>query len=768
MTHRTDLAARWWRDFGAVALIVVLTILFYWRYLTPDELDRVYFPQGDFTETFYVYRSLAFQELRAGRLPRWIPCVFSGYPFQADPQSSVFYPPSLLNLAAFLGMGWGHFPLGALELEAVVHVLLAGLFTYAFLRLSLQRRLAALLGAGVFAFGGYLTSYPPLQLAILESAIWLPLALLGVLLWHRSGCWLYGLLTALAFAMSILAGHPQTYMQVIYTTLAFGLYLAWRDRGTTPLLVWPLASSRASVKGERARWWRAALIRLAGPLVLALALSAVQLVPSLEYARLSTRTELPFAKAGTGFPLEDIVQFVLTGLVSHWQPLYVGILPLGLAVFALWVRRQRDTGFWLGLAVVALALSFGANTVAFDVAFLGLPGYDLFRSQERHAFLVSFALSVLAAYGAEALFGPLPTRVRAWVMSWRRLMGWSIPALLGLLIVVVFLARYGIDPSDSQALPRHVAALWLWVAGTAAVLQLRLAWPRRRLSAAGAALVLVVLDLFTLNRPINYTPRYDLYPVTPVLEPILADKGRFRIQDDYRLRGHTACMHGLEEVWGIAPIRLAHYDTFMRRAPEDVRWRLLGVRYVVTWRRELHPRPGQPATASQLIFQQGEGKDTDYVHRLPGDQPWVWVVRDVQVAQDEDDLYRRLGDPNFDPYRTAVLWEPVDVGPDEAQDRVEIVAREPTRLVIDAELGAPGLVVISEITYPGWQASVDGRPARIYEADGVLRAVRVPAGSHRIEMRFDPLSFKLGAAISALGVAGLLGLFVVGLRGAWG
>jgi hypothetical protein len=595
------------------------------------------------------------------------------------------------------------------------------------------------LGVIVFTFGGYLTGYPPLQLAILESAVWLPLALLGVLQWHRTSRRPYGLVTAVALAPSILAGHPQTATQVIYTTLAFGLYLAWRDR--VP--------------------WRTVLVRLAGPLILAIGLSAVQLIPAFEFTHLSTRTQIPFAESGTGFPLQDSIQFVLTGLVSHWQPLYVGILPLGLATLAVFTSRRRDRWFWAGLTMIALALSFGANLAAFDLAYLGLPGYALFRSQERHAFLVSFALSILAAYGAEVLFGPLPARIRRWVFHWRRLMAWSMPVVGAGLVGVVMLARHGIDPSDSGALPHHVAALWLWVAGSAAVLQMRLVLPRRRMLAAGTALTLVVLDLFTLNRPINYTERYDLFPVMPILQPLLADAGPFRIQNDYRLRGHTACIHGLEELWGIAPIRLAHYNTFMERAPEDIRWQLLGVRYVVSWRQELFPRPDEPATPSQVVFQQGEGPESDFVHRLPGDQPWAWVVRNVQVAQGTDDLYRRLGDPNFDPRRTAILRELVDVTPTDVQDDVRIVERRPGWLIIDAELGVPGLVVVSEITYPGWQATVDGKPARISEVNGVLRSVWVPGGPHRIEMRFDSRSFRVGAVISGMSVAGWLILAVV-------
>jgi hypothetical protein len=742
----------WWRDLGAILLLTALTLLFYWRYLTPNELHRVYFPQGDFTDHYYVYRTIALRELRAGRFPQWIQCVFSGYPFQADPQSSLFYPPAMGIVLLFLAMGYGHLPLLAFEVEAIAHVLLAALFTYAFLRLSLHRpssgsgqRLAAVLGAVVFAFGGYLTSYPPLQIAILESAVWLPLALIGVRQLHTTGRWSWGLLTAVAFALSILAGNPQTYTHVIYTSLAYGIYLAWRDR--TP--------------------WHTAALRLVGPAALAGGLTAVQLLPSFEYSRLSTRAQIPFAESGTGFPLQDVVQFVLTGLVSHWQPLYVGILPLGLAIFALWSRARgrrstpdQDTWFWLGLAVVALALSFGANAAAFDVAFLGLPGYALFRSQERHAFLVSFALSVLAAYGAAALFAPLPRRLRRWVSRWRWVTWGAVPVVALLLIAVVVMQRAGFDPSDSQNLPHHVTALLLWLIGTGAVLQARLDLPHRRMGVAGVALALVVLDLFTLNRPTNYTERYELYPWTPVIQHMRADEGWFRIQDDYRLRGHTACMVGLEEVWGIASIRLANYQEFFNHVIEEVRWELLGVRYLVTWRAELFPRPGGPMVRADLLYREGEGADVTLLYRLPGERRWAWVARDLRYAPTEKRLYDELNAPDFEPYFRAVLRQPLDVPQVRTDDRIAVVKREPNHLVLDVDLGAPGLLVVSEIFYPGWRATVDGAPTTVYEANGVLRAVLVPAGRHRVEMRFDPLSFKLGAAISGLSLAGVLAFLV--------
>jgi len=70
--------------------------------------------------------------------------------------------------------------------------------------------------------------------------------------------------------------------------------------------------------------------------------------------------------------------------------------------------------------------------------------------------------------------------------------------------------------------------------------------------------------------------------------------------------------------------------------------------------------------------------------------------------------------------------------------------------VVEVEAASDALLVLSEVYYPGWRATVDGEPAPILRVDSILRAVPVPAGAHRVEMRFVPLSFWLGAGISGL------------------
>jgi hypothetical protein len=194
------------------------------------------FSGGDISGQFHAFGLFQTREIMQGRFPLWSPGSFAGIPFAADTQAAVFYPPRYLTV--LFSLPW-HFPYYALELEVLLHVWLAGTFTYGLGYAITRQRLAGLAAAVAFGLGGYLASYPLSQLAILETVTWLPLVLLVLRLGsqrQKPVPWLVG--AALVLALSALAGHPQTFLHASYLAAAYYLFLAWQAR-------WPWQRSLA-------------------------------------------------------------------------------------------------------------------------------------------------------------------------------------------------------------------------------------------------------------------------------------------------------------------------------------------------------------------------------------------------------------------------------------------------------------------------------------------------------------------------------------------
>jgi hypothetical protein len=106
----------------------------------------------------------------------------------------------------------------------------------------------------------------------------------------------------------------------------------------------------------------------------------------------------------------------------------------------------------------------------------------------------------------------------------------------------------------------------------------------------------------------------------------------------------------------------------------------------------------------------------------------------------------------FDPAAVALVEDgpQQDAAAVDPAARVEMVEYTPTRIVLQAHSTSPAFLVLSEIFFPGWRASVDGSPAPIWRTDHVLRGLALPAGTHRVELVYAPRSVRVGAAISAL------------------
>ena len=710
-------------------------------------LGRERLPSGDFAGQFHAFGRFQAQEMTQGRLPLWLPGSQAGTPFAADTQAATFYLPRWLTIA--LSAPW-HFPLQALQLEAAAHIWLAGLFTYALAYDLTRRREAALLAAVAFGLGGYLTAYPLQQLAVLESITWLPLVLWllrrGV---HspRPVPWLSA--AALALGLSALAGHPQTWLHICYLAAAYYLFLAIRARWA-----WP---------------WVLGLGLLVGGLAVGVAMA--ELLPAGVLALQSTRSDVTYQFVASGIPLQDYLQLLLPGAFSQWVPQFAGLATFVLALIAWLGRKQSPTAadgsrpghseilFWSATALLAGWLALGDAGILFQAAYRLLPGFSLFRQQERLLGLVSLSLALLAAQGL-ALW---------WQASRETRRQWTRKAVLvsaGLLLLgLVYLA---LDPNQAgQPWP----ALWLRQAAGLALVWLLLGdWlPRLRPSRSAPLLIgLLAIDLYlgTLGSIGRQLGSPNAYWPTPGwlqrLQANLAAEPLARIDSRNLFHANLGPLYGLEDVHSISPLKLRRLAEF-QKLPITVRWQLLGVRYVLDY------APPDPAALPVDEIKESIYPDrTIYaqVFRYDQPRPRAWLAYRTTLVNSPEEARQRLAAPDFDPAGEVVLHTPLPelaaITPPATPPSVETTRLDGRTLRIRVQTATPGFLVISEWDYPGWQMRRDGQRVPLYPADFALQGVFAPAGSHEFILQFRPWDVPMGVIISlAALLAGLL------LAGRW-
>jgi hypothetical protein len=151
--------------------------------------------------------------------------------------------------------------------------------------------------------------------------------------------------------------------------------------------------------------------------------------------------------------------------------------------------------------------------------------------------------------------------------------------------------------------------------------------------------------------------------------------------------------------------------------------------------------------------------------------PRAWLAPEAERVEPEEALRRIQGtsDTGFDPWRTALLEGNTAgleslLGGSAFSGIAKVTKRTPNGLVIDTSANQAAVLVVSEINYPGWIAWIDGRRAPVVTADYLLRSVVLPAGSHRVEMRYTAPAARRGAWISFAAVALILALSIIGFR----
>jgi Bacterial membrane protein YfhO len=743
---------------------------------------------------------LRYAKERLPDMPLWNPYIVGGRPFLANAQAAIFSPYSLpaYALPYWTALGWIAF--------MKFWVAAFGMFL---LGRALGMRFGGALVAGIaWAFSLWMVtwvSYP-------HMSVWtyLPWMLLLTERVVRKPGLLSGAGLAAVVALQFVAGHPESSAHCLLTMLAF--------------YVFRLVQVTRAARPEERRVGRTSLA-FVGACAGGAGLAAVALFPFLELLLDSADF---YDRQGSAIDVEPIVRTYALSmfLPSYWglptatpirpflldRAFYVGALPLMLAGAALVIR---PTALRIAAAVWgALWFAVLLSVPPFLQIVTRLPVFSSGHNS-RLAVLVVFPLALLAGFGMDDLLrGGLSERSRKLLLTLAA--GLLVLPLLYMLqadgvalghlkeaikVAWGFVDPPGVSLADNggrQCVPCDSAGdvirlsalvIWLTLAGAA----LLLLWLRLRGRIGTTpflvlAALLVCVDLFRAG--VGYNPSIDRdiaeQPVTPAIRVLERDRShRFvsieevpqnAIPMDFKLyeaRGYDLpIMRRFDRFWrrevspesssvskGLLNIPL----TFRNVTPRALRaLRLLGVTEV------LQPPTLPPLTEPglRLIY---EGPDAR-VYRLSDALPRTFVVSAQQVVDDDQKAFDTVTQPGFDGRRVAVTEKAVAglpqgaAGGGTAAGSAAITRYEPERVVIRARSAGQGMLVLGDNYFPGWKAEVDGRSADIERVDYLFRGVRIGPGTHTIEFRYQPLSFRLGWIVSLLSLLGLVAVVAVGLR----
>ena len=453
--------SQWLAARRADGCALAVIILFFAGFFGPVLWRGQFLIAGDAYYQSYPLRTIAWDMIRRGELPLWTPFVFSGYPLLSMAQVAIAYP-----------LTWGYLFLPGHWAEQVVVLapfLLAPAFTYAYAREVGRSRLAALLAGLVFTYGGNMSSKMGGLGIMANPEMWLPLFLLAIERARRGNFARCLLGATAAYMMSVLAGQAQAFLLVGMVALAYALFVT---------LFAP--SGDASGQTAARSWWRwlrwQPLAVAGGAILLAVGVAAFQILETMRVVRRSVRSSLSFEtfSAGAFTPTEALRSFVAP--LYHYIEVSTYVAPLAalLALFAIAkaVSQRYERShiyFWLSTALVACVLMLGDSTPLYRLLH-HVPVFNLFRYPSRHAFEWTFAISLLAAYGWDALSDalarkralPARTHTRTIVVGW---LLFAASLLLALFWWRDARARprasnFGLDSGLIPSLPEHHYLLW--------------------------------------------------------------------------------------------------------------------------------------------------------------------------------------------------------------------------------------------------------------------------------------------------------------------
>jgi hypothetical protein len=749
----------------AISLWLLLVFLFFRKILYP--LKPLY--GSDFILQFYPWKKFAFDYFRShGSLPFWNPYTLSGTPFIANIQASMFYP-----------MGFFYYivsPEWAYVFSTIMHCLLGGLFMYAFMRSLAVSRPASFFSAVVFSFNGFFMGHLYAgHLTFVQNYIWIPFIFYIVVKFSREKRLVYAVYGGLLLGVQILGGFPQI---AFYTILLSCLYL--------------LFTSATFLRHGAYKDISIVVLGTMIFLLLGFCVAAVQFLPTLEFTTLSTRAGGVTYNMATYDSLnpKEVLAFIIPDIFGNavdrtywrspevwhfWESCgYVGILPLLLALVKVKDGELRQIRvFFAMLAGLALFLALGKYNPLYPLVYR-LPGFHSFRIPAQIIFLYVFAIAALAGIGMHQLSRD----------PWRfnrgsGLLFTGIGVLLCLVVVGVhffpfrFFFLFFSKFSEAPVSHANLAPLYQRVSGSAdrsaflfCVSLLLLFAAKNKPSIKPflniLAPLVIIVDLFGFGAQFVKTANFS---TPPEKEKVVAElpkdpvHGRVITAGDF-FEANDGLRYGFPSILGYDPLMMRRYVYYILSsqdyAPND---------HVVNL--DLISQPESKLLKLlhvKKIFVGGAVKD------INNDLPYANVVGSVSIKGPQEILQFMKSD-QFDPRKTVVLEH---IG--EQKKSLEpaagslvwdcsVLDYRSELIAMKASVNQPAYLVLSEIYYPGWYATVDGKKAEVLRGNYMFRVIPLRKGTHEIRLTFISWPFRIGGILSLVSFGAALCFIVMRRKG---
>ena len=721
---------------------------------------------SDFVLQFYPWKTFIYDYVRThNSLPFWNPYLFSGTPFIANIQASMFYPLGFLFYVMPTQYAYGY--------TIIMHCFLGSMFMYLFIRSFSISKAGAFLAAIVFTYNGFFMAHLYAgHLTFVQSYIWIPLIFCFAYRFLKTTHFKWPLFAGLSLGIQILGGFPQIAFYTILGILAFGVF-----------------HIGISLKVRHVK----NVIRIGLGLVIVVcigfALAAIQLLPTLEFTRLSGRAggvsywfatfDSLHPKMFLAFLLPDIFGNVVdkTYWLSpkdwhFWETCgYVGILPLCL-IFVSAPNRSSLRNiryFFAALIALALFLALGKYNPLYPLVYK-LPGFHSFRIPAQILFLYVFGVAVLSGIALQYTEDDslkLTKSLRIFLML-------GGLAFLFLIMTIHFFpydffshlfktfAEEPIDPAYVERIPEKISfsvnrsALLFLTAGVVLILFHNKKISRTLFKVTVLAMVMTDLGLYSLQfiKPHKFNTSKEKQSLVNQLrcdsEPgrILTSKSGFLPND--------GLLYHFPSIDGYDPLILNRYILYLQASQQ-----LAPEKHVLTtsFVNDHSHKFLKMLNLKYVVRDKGIAAVDTFV-------PRAIIVNRTVVKPAEEILDFMIGD-NFDALKMVVLEpesRPFMVQENNRKD-IEgscfITHYDNESIRIETSANQACYLVLSEIFYPGWEATVDGKKAPILCGNYLFRVIPLEQGKHDVELRFVSWPFRVGAIISLLTLICSTGFIIV-------